>query len=320
MKSNIKIKKAIIPAAGLGTRFLPATKAMPKEMLPIVDKPAIQYIVEEAVNSGIEEILIITSSSKNAIIDHFDYSYELENRLKLKKKEAEFKQIREIADMANIQYIRQKEPLGLGHAVYCAKSFINNEPFAILLGDDIVVPGKNDKPALLQCIEAFNELKANILGVQEVPKELVHKYGIVNPSKDVNKNNLNHGIIPIKDVVEKPTPEHAPSNYAILGRYILNPEIFYELENIKPDIRDELELTDAIFRLSKYQKIYAKVFTGSRYDIGSKLGFISATIDSALRHKDIKDDVEKIILKSAAIISKKESLNKQNKNNKKNKK
>ncbi|WP_033159871.1 UTP--glucose-1-phosphate uridylyltransferase GalU [Mycoplasmoides alvi] len=315
MNSNIKIKKAVIPAAGLGTRFLPATKAMPKEMLPIVDKPAIQYIVEEAVNSGIEEILIITSSSKNAIIDHFDYSYELENRLKLKKKENEFKQIRDIADMANIQYIRQKEPLGLGHAIYCAKSFINNEPFAILLGDDIVVPNKQDKPALLQCIEAFNELKGNILGVQQVPNELVHKYGIINPSKDINKSNLNKGLIPIKDVVEKPSPEHAPSNYAILGRYILNPEIFCELENIKPDIRDELELTDAIFKLSKYQKIYAKVFTGNRYDIGSKLGFITATIDSALRHKDIKDDVKKIILKCAHEINKQE--NKENKKKKK---
>lgn len=308
---NKKIKKAVIPAAGLGTRFLPATKAMPKEMLPIVDKPAIQYIIEEAVASGIEEILIITSSSKNAIIDHFDYSYELENRLKLKNKENEFKQIRAIADMANIQYIRQKEPLGLGHAIYCARNFINNEPFAVLLGDDIVFHEKHHKPALLQCIEAYNELGTTILGVQKVPHNLVNKYGIVNPSKDSIK--LKQGLISVKDVVEKPSPDQAPSDYAILGRYILTPEIFDELKNLKPDIRDEIELTDAIFKLGKYQRIYAKVFDGLRYDIGSKLGFITATIDSALKHSHIKDDVAKIILQRAEEIKRKQSK----KNNKK---
>ncbi len=202
--------------------------------------------------------------------------------------------------MANIQYIRQKEPLGLGHALLCARSFINDEPFAVMLGDDIVIAEKNQKPALLQCMEAYDQLGATILGVQRVPHHLVSKYGIVNPSKDSNK--LKEGLISVKDVVEKPSPDKSPSDYAILGRYILTPEIFNELKDLKPDIRDEIELTDAIHQLGKYQRIYAKIFDGKRYDIGSKLGFIKATIDSALRHHHVKDDVEKIILECAEAI------------------
>lgn len=304
MDKKNSIKKAVIPAAGLGTRFLPATKAMPKEMLPIVDKPTIQYIVEEAVASGIKEILIIASSSKNAIIDHFDYSYELENRLKLKNKIKEYKQIRKIADMANIQYIRQKEPLGLGHAILVAKSFIGNEPFAVLLGDDIVMNDNKTKPALKQCIEAYQETKSSIVGVQKVAHNKVDKYGIINPAKN-SKKNINEGdIIELQGVVEKPKPENSPSDYAILGRYVLTPEIFAELAKTKPDIRNEIELTDAIFKLSKYQKVFAKVFSGKRFDIGSKVGFINATIEAALKHEDIKEDIQKMIYEYASKVLK----------------
>lgn len=308
-KKNL-IKKAVIPAAGLGTRFLPATKAMPKEMLPIVDKPTIQYIVEEAVASGIKEILIIASSSKNAIIDHFDYSYELENRLKSKNKIKEYKQIRKIADMANIQYIRQKEPLGLGHAILVAKSFIGNEPFAVLLGDDIVMNNNKSKPALKQCIEAYQETNSSIVGVQKVAHNKVDKYGIINPVKDAKKNISEGDIVELQGVVEKPKPENAPSDYAILGRYVLTPEIFTELAKTKPDIRNEIELTDAIFKLSKYQKVFAKVFSGKRFDIGSKIGFINATIEAALEHEDIKEDIRKMIYEYASKILKRPTTKK----------
>ncbi|WP_027119408.1 UTP--glucose-1-phosphate uridylyltransferase GalU [[Mycoplasma] testudinis] len=303
--NKIKIKKAVIPAAGLGTRFLPATKAMPKEMLPIVDKPTIQYIVEEAVASGIEEILIITSSSKNAIVDHFDYSYELEDRLQSKNKMKEFQEIRKIADMANIQYIRQKEPKGLGHAILCAKNFINSEPFAVLLGDDIVMTNPGETPALKQCIDAFNEVRSTIVGVQQVPHELVVKYGIINPSKDYKKAIESEDIVPLRGVIEKPLPKDAPSDFAILGRYILTPEIFDELAKTKPDIRDEIELTDAIFSLSKYQRVFAKVFSGKRFDIGSKVGFIHAIIEAALNHEDIKQEIDVLIRKYAHDLEKK---------------
>lgn len=304
MDKKYLVKKAVIPAAGLGTRFLPATKAMPKEMLPIVDKPTIQYIVEEAVASGIKEILIIASSSKNAIIDHFDYSYELENRLKSKNKIKEYKQIRKIADIANIQYIRQKEPLGLGHAILVAKSFIGNESFAVLLGDDIVMNDKKAKPALKQCIEAYQQTKSSIVGVQKVAHSKVNKYGIINPAKNAKKNVSEGDIIELQGVVEKPKPENAPSDYAILGRYVLTPEIFTELARTKPDIRNEIELTDAIFKLSKYQKVFAKVFSGKRFDIGSKVGFINATIEAALEHEDIKGDIRKMIYEYAFKILK----------------
>lgn len=296
-----KVKKAIIPAAGFGTRFLPVTKSVPKEMLPIVDKPTIQYIVEEVVASGIEEILIVTSSYKKTIEDYFDYSYELEHHLKLKNKHDDFKKIREISNMANIQYIRQKQPLGLGHAILCAKSFINNEPFAVLLGDDVVLAKNGEKPALLQCIETFNEVNSPILGIQKVLHNSVSKYGIIEPDGEIKKFST---IIPIKSVIEKPKIENAPSDYAILGRYILTPEIFVELSKIKPKKNKEIELTEAIFKLSKYQKIYGKIFTGHRYDIGSKIGFIHATLDVALEYNDIKNDVKKLILEYAKKIKK----------------
>lgn len=280
-----KIRKAIIPAAGLGTRFLPATKSMPKEMLPIVDVPTIQYIVEEAVASGIEEILIITNSNKHIMENHFDKNFELEQRLLESGKEKEAKLIDDIANLANIFYIRQKEPKGLGHAVACAKSFIGDEPFAILLGDDVVV-NKGGTPALKQCIDAYNKKEASVVGVQTVPDEDVSKYGIVAPSK----SHKPHGkLVKLANMVEKPNKEDAPSNMAVLGRYVLTPEIFELLESQEKGAGNEIQLTDAIKRLMDKQAVYAYEFDGLRYDVGSKFGFVQATIDFALEREGLHD-------------------------------
>lgn len=276
-----RIKKAVIPAAGLGTRFLPATKAQPKEMLPIVDKPAIQYIVEEAVQSGIEDILIITGRNKRAIEDHFDKSVELELTLEEKEDRELLDLVRNISSLANIHYIRQKEPKGLGHAIYCAKTFINNEPFAVLLGDDIV--DSKTKPCLQQLIDIYNEYGASIIGVQEVPKADVSKYGIVS-GKMVDER-----LYKVNNLVEKPSIEDAPSNIAILGRYIIEPEIFEILEHTKPGAGGEIQLTDALKELSTKQDVYAYIFEGRRYDIGNKLGFLQATVEFALKREDLKD-------------------------------
>lgn len=276
-----RIKKAVIPAAGLGTRFLPATKAQPKEMLPIVDKPAIQYIVEEAVQSGIEDILIITGRNKRAIEDHFDKSVELELTLEEKEDRELLDLVRNISSLANIHYIRQKEPKGLGHAIYCAKSFINNEPFAVLLGDDIV--DSKTKPCLQQLIDIYNEYGASIIGVQEVPKADVSKYGIVS-GKMVDER-----LYKVNNLVEKPSIEDAPSNIAILGRYIIEPEIFEILEHTKPGAGGEIQLTDALKELSTKQDVYAYIFEGRRHDIGNKLGFLQATVEFALKREDLKD-------------------------------
>ena len=276
-----RIKKAVIPAAGLGTRFLPATKAQPKEMLPIVDKPAIQYIVEEAVQSGIEDILIITGRNKRAIEDHFDRSVELELALEEKKDRELLNLVRNISSLANIHYIRQKEPKGLGHAIYCAKTFINNEPFAVLLGDDIV--DSKTKPCLQQLIDIYNEYGTSIIGVQEVPKADVSKYGIVS-GKMVDER-----LYKVNNLVEKPSIEDAPSNIAILGRYIIEPEIFEILEHTKPGAGGEIQLTDALKELSTKQDVYAYIFEGRRYDIGNKLGFLQATVEFALKREDLKD-------------------------------
>lgn len=282
-----KIRKAIIPAAGLGTRFLPATKSMPKEMLPIVDVPTIQYIVEEAVASGIEEILIITNSNKHIMENHFDKSFELEQRLLESGKAKEAKLIDDIAHLANIFYIRQKEPKGLGHAVACAKSFIGDEPFAILLGDDVVV-NKGGTPALKQCIEAYNQTEASVVGVQTVPEEDVSKYGIVAPSK----SRKPHGkLVKLSDMVEKPKQEDAPSRMAVLGRYVLTPDIFELLESQEKGAGNEIQLTDAIKRLMDKQAVYAYDFDGHRYDVGSKFGFVQATIDFALEREELHDQV-----------------------------
>lgn len=277
-----RIKKAVIPAAGLGTRFLPATKAQPKEMLPIVDKPAIQYIVEEAVQSGIEDILIITGRNKRAIEDHFDKSVELELTLEEKEDRELLDLVRNISSLANIHYIRQKEPKGLGHAIYCAKTFINNEPFAVLLGDDIV--DSKTKPCLQQLIDIYNEYGTSIIGVQEVPKADVSKYGIVS-GKMVDER-----LYKVNNLVEKPSIEDAPSNIAILGRYIIEPEIFEILEHTKPGAGGEIQLTDALKELSTKQDVYAYIFEGRRHDIGNKLGFLQATVEFALKREDLKDE------------------------------
>ncbi len=282
------VRKAVIPAAGLGTRFLPATKAIPKEMLPLVDIPTIQYIVKEAVASGIEEILIITNSNKHCMENHFDRSYELENRLLESNKQEEYNMICDIADMANIYYVRQKEPKGLGHAILCAKSFIGDEPFAVLLGDDVVENGSG-APALKQLIDAYNLVQASIVGVQTVPDEDVSKYGIVEPEKGENIENRK---VKLRSMVEKPKMENAPSNMAVLGRYVLTPEIFDYLETQTPGAGGEIQLTDAIKNLMISQSVYAYDFEGTRYDVGDKFGFIKATIEYALEREELKDKLQ----------------------------
>ena len=280
------VKKAIIPAAGLGTRFLPATKSQPKEMLPIVDKPTLQYIIEEAIESGIEEILIITGRSKKSIEDHFDKSVELELELEQKGKTEMLEMVQQISNMVNIHYIRQKEPKGLGHAIYCAKSFIGNDPFAVLLGDDIV---DSETPCLKQLIGAYNEYKTSILGVQEVAKEDTDKYGILDCK------HIEDRVYKVKDMVEKPNVDEAPSNIAILGRYIITPAIFEILENQKPGKGGEIQLTDALKTLGQQEAIYAYNFEGRRYDVGDKLGFLEATIDFALKRDSLKDGLMEYI-------------------------
>jgi UTP--glucose-1-phosphate uridylyltransferase len=279
-----KVRKAIIPAAGLGTRFLPATKAMPKEMLPIVDKPTIQYIVEEAVASGIEDIIIISGRGKRSIEDHFDQSYELEDALLKKNQQLLFEEVQKISSLANIHYIRQKEPKGLGHAIFCAKSFVGDEPFAVLLGDDIV---KSTKPCLKQLIEVFNRYHSSIVAVQQVSKEEVSNYGVIKPKG----SELDENVFNVENLIEKPKMEDAPSRYAIMGRYILRPEIFDILKNLEPDSRGEIQLTDAIKIMNQTQAVYAYQFHGQRYDIGNKVGFIRATIDFALERKDLRGEV-----------------------------
>lgn len=282
----MKVRKAIIPAAGLGTRFLPATKAQPKEMLPIVDKPTIQFIIEEAIASGIEDILIITGRGKRAIEDHFDRSLELEEELKKKGQEDLLSQVRQIANLCNIHYIRQKEPKGLGHAIYCAKTFIDNEPFAVLLGDDIV---DAEVPCLKQLINAYDEYQTSILGVQHVPMEEVPNYGIVE-GKQVDER-----MYKVKTLVEKPDLDKAPSNVAILGRYIINPTIFRFLENAKPGKNGEIQLTDSLCELARKEPMYAYDFIGQRYDVGNKLGFLKATVEFALKREDLKHEFEEYL-------------------------
>ena len=277
----MKVRKAIIPAAGLGTRFLPATKAQPKEMLPIVDKPTIQYIIEEAVASGIEEILIITGRNKKSIEDHFDKSVELEMELEKAGKQEMLDLVRGISDMVDIHYIRQKEPRGLGHAIHCAKSFVGNEPFAVMLGDDVV---ESEVPCLKQLIDCFNEYKTTILGVQTVSPENVDKYGIVDGI------HIEDRVYKVKRLVEKPVIEEAPSNIAILGRYIITPQIFDILENTKPGKGNEIQLTDALETLIKSEAMYAYDFEGRRYDVGDKLGFLQATVEFALKREELRED------------------------------
>lgn len=281
----MKVRKAIIPAAGLGTRFLPATKAMPKEMLPIVDKPTIQYIVEEAVASGIEDIIIVTGKTKRSIEDHFDHSFELEQNLLEKGKMDLLTEVQK-SSAVDIHYIRQKEPKGLGHAIWCARKFVGDEPFAVLLGDDIV---QADKPCLKQMIEQYERYNSSIIGVQPVTEEEVSRYGIIDGTK------IDPYLYRVNSLVEKPNKEEAPSNIAIMGRYILNPRIFEILENQTPGAGGEIQLTDAIAALNKKEAVYAYHFDGVRYDVGEKLGFIKTTIEFALQRDELRDELLKYI-------------------------
>ena len=292
-KANRPVRKAIIPAAGLGTRFLPATKAQPKEMLPIVDKPAIQYIIEEAIASGIEEILIITGRNKRAIEDHFDRSVELELMLKAQGKYDLLNLVEEISDVT-IHYIRQKEAKGLGDAVLCAKQFVGNEPFAVLLGDDII---DASVPCLKQLMSVYNDCPGTILGVQEVPKEKVCSYGIVSPV--AVKHNLWRAV----DLVEKPSIAEAPSRLAVLGRYILQPEIFAILEHTPPGQGGEVQLTDALRTLAvENQSVYAYNFQGRRYDVGDKQGYLEATVEFALKRPELRDKFLQYLLKTVGPL------------------
>ena len=282
----MKLRKAVIPAAGLGTRFLPATKAQPKEMLPLVDKPTIQYIIEEAASAGVEDIIIVTGRSKRSIEDHFDRSIELEMELEKSGKSDWLEMVKSISEIANIHFIRQKQPLGLGHAVLTASHFIGDEPFAVLLGDDVVV---SKKPVLQQMVEVFNEYKTSILGVQEVSQDAVNRYGIVDC------RHVDNNVYKVRDLVEKPKKEDAPSNIAILGRYILTPSIFNYLETQTAGANGEIQLTDALKRLSKEEAMYAYIFKGHRYDVGTKIGFLQANIEFALRNPGTADDLKKYL-------------------------
>jgi UTP--glucose-1-phosphate uridylyltransferase len=285
----MKVKKAVIPAAGLGTRFLPATKAQPKEMLPIVDKPTIQYVVEEAVAAGIEEILIITGRNKRAIEDHFDYCVELEITLERKGKLDELKKIRHISEMAEIFYVRQKEPLGLGHAIGCAGRFVKDEPFAILLGDDIIY---SDTPVIKQLIDVFHQKESSVIGVQPVSWESVHKYGVVDAGGE------NGPTVRVKSLVEKPHRGRAPSNLAVLGRYVIEPGIFPILDRTKPGAGGEIQLTDALNELAQIRPVWAHTFQGRRYDVGDRLGFLEATIEYALRRDDLSANLYQFLDKA----------------------
>jgi len=275
-----KIRKAVIPAAGYGTRFLPATKATPKEMLPIVDKPTIQYIVEEALASGIEDILIVSGHGKRAIEDHFDSAPELEAQLKKKGKADLLKLVQETADI-NVHYIRQRYMRGLGDAILCAKAFMGDEPFAVLLGDDVVY--HPEKPALQQLIDIYNETGGSVLGCQQVPEDKVSSYGIVSGEPALGNDRL----LRVNDMVEKPDVQDAPSRFAVLGRYIIKPEIFSILANTQPGKGGEIQLTDALKVLAKNDAVYAYDFEGQRYDLGDKLGFLKATVEFALRRDDL---------------------------------
>lgn len=282
-----QVKKAVIPAAGLGTRFLPATKAMPKEMLPIVDKPTIQYIIEEAVASGIEDILIVTGKGKRAIEDHFDSVPELEQTL-IEKGKSEFLALVEETTNINIHFIRQSKPMGLGHAVLQAKAFVGDEPFVVMLGDDIV---QAEVPCTRQLIEQYEKTESSIIGVQPVSSDVTHRYGIVDPQE-----SLKSGLHKVASFVEKPSPGTAPSNLAILGRYLFTPQIFKYLETQEAGTGGEIQLTDAITRLNEMQRVFAYEFDGKRYDVGEKLGFIQTTLEFALNRSDLREDVLKMMI------------------------
>ncbi len=276
-----KVRKAIFPVAGLGTRFLPATKSSPKEMLPLIDKPLVQYVVEEAVASGIEQIIFVTGRTKRAIEDHFDSSPELELHLEEKGKDSTLQEVRDIADMVDIFYVRQKKALGLGHAILCARDFIGDEPFAVLLGDDII---DAPDPCLNQLLRLHSQTGASVLALEEVPIEQISSYGCVNVAPSVDP-------LLITDLVEKPAPEEAPSNMAIIGRYVLTPQIFPILESLPPGRGGEIQLTDALRLLKDREPIYGCCFSGTRHDCGDKLGFLKATIDLAIKRDEFRDEL-----------------------------
>jgi UTP--glucose-1-phosphate uridylyltransferase len=282
----MQVKKAVFPVAGLGTRFLPATKSSPKEMLPLIDKPLVQYVVEEAVASGIEQILFVTGRSKRAIEDHFDIAFELEALLYEKGKDAELSQVRDIAEMVNIFYVRQKQALGLGHAILCARSFVGDEPFAVLLGDDII---DAEKPCLGQLLEVYRKYRGTVLALEQVPLENISSYGCVKA------NRISDKVYEVTDMVEKPKPSDAPSDLAIIGRYVLTPDIFPILEKQEPGKGGEIQLTDAIRKLLKDEAVYGCQFEGKRHDCGDKLGFLKATVDMALKREEFNGEFEQFL-------------------------
>ena len=279
----MKVKKAIFPVAGMGTRFLPATKSSPKEMLPLIDKPLVQYVVEEAVESGIEQILFVTGRGKRAIEDHFDISIELETHLLEKGKNKTLRAVREIADLLDIFYVRQKKALGLGHAILCAKDFVGNEPFAVLLGDDII---DSERPCLRQLLDTFEIYNSSVLALEKVPMANISSYGCVKAQAVTER------VFEVLDMVEKPIQEEAPSDMAIIGRYVLTPRIFGILEQQEPGKGGEIQLTDAILTLSKEEKVYGCLFEGLRHDCGDKLGFLKATVDMALKRPEFRTEFE----------------------------
>lgn len=300
-----KVRKAIIPAAGWGTRFLPATKAQPKEMLPIVDKPSIQYIVEEAVASGIEDIIIVTGKNKRAIEDHFDRALELEMVLKEKGEDDKIRLIEDISNLVDIHYVRQKEARGLGHAVYCARKFIGDEPFAVLLGDDLI---DARVPCLRQLLDTYEQCQATVLAVQQVDRRDVRKYGIIDPENLRVKAAEQGRIIKVRDLVEKPLPEESPSQYAIIGRYIIDPEIFDILAGISPGAGGEIQLTDALRELVRSQSIYACLFEGKRYDVGDKLGFLQATVKYALARPELAESFKAFLIQVVSDLEARQTV------------
>lgn len=289
----MKVKKAIFPVAGLGTRFLPATKASPKEMLPLIDKPLVQYVVEEAVAAGIQQILFVTGRGKRNIEDHFDISVELEAHLYDKGKDRELSDVREIAEMVDIFYVRQRQALGLGHAILCAKDFVGNEPFAVLLGDDII---DSERPCLGQLLEVYNERQGSVLALEKVPMENISSYGCVEA------NLLGGTTFQVTNMVEKPAREDAPSDMAIIGRYILTPRIFEILEKQGPGKGGEIQLTDAILKLSKVENVYGCLFEGLRHDCGDKLGFLKATVDMALKRDEFRNEFEAYLRQRLSVV------------------
>ena len=296
----MRVRKAVFPAAGWGTRFLPATKAQPKEMLPLVDKPVIQYAVEEAVAAGIDQVIIVTSSQKRAIEDHFDLSYELEHLLESKGDIEMLRRVRHISDLAQLAYVRQKEQLGLGHAVLMARELVGHEPFAVILSDDVVVA---ERPCIGQLVEVYEQVHASVVAVMEVPREETQRYGVIDPDPSEGPNArglldgpLNARVHKVRGLVEKPSPDEAPSNLAIIGRYILTPKIFEKLERTPRGAGGEIQLTDAIQALMEEQDVYACAFEGVRYDAGTTMGWLKASVQFALDRPDIGDEFRRFLV------------------------